>query len=74
MYSPWIRAGLPRDWRVYPPFTPPRSSREELTALEDYKKELEEEKASIEQEMRDVEARIKELKDAAKEGGSQPRL
>jgi hypothetical protein len=35
---------------------------EEISALEEYKRELEDEKASIEEELREVEKRLEELK------------
>jgi len=38
------------------------SKNEEISALEEYKKELEDEKASIEEELREVEKRLEELK------------
>jgi hypothetical protein len=75
--NPWIYTRfpwLPRWWwtylpfaypfPLYPPTVPltPQSPKDEIAALEDYKKELEDEKASIEQEINDIESRIKELK------------
>ncbi len=41
---------------------PSLSKSEEISALEEYKKELEDEKASIEEELREVEKRLEELK------------
>ncbi|MDI9619368.1 MAG: hypothetical protein QFX33_00885 [Candidatus Nezhaarchaeota archaeon] len=66
---PWIYAGSPRVWAyvpyappTYPALDPPQALlREELAALEDYKKKLGEEEASIE-------ARIKELKSRLEKG------
>lgn len=56
---------------AYPPTVPltPQSPKDEIAALEDYKKELEDEKASIEQEINDIESRIKELKAMLEKGG-----
>jgi hypothetical protein len=62
-YRRWWRF-LPPYPYAYPPTVPltPQSPKDEIAALEDYKKELEDEKASIEQEINDIESRIKELK------------
>jgi hypothetical protein len=56
---------LPRWWWADPTYAyqpPTPNPQDELTALEDSKKELGEEKASIEQEIIDIEAQVKELK------------
>ena len=55
-------AGQPIYPQVYPPAAQPQSSEQEVTALENYQKQLEVEKADIEQEMGGVKARIEELK------------
>ncbi|MBN1784444.1 MAG: DUF5320 domain-containing protein [Candidatus Bathyarchaeota archaeon] len=50
---------------VYPQITPvaqPQSPEQEVTALENYQKQLEAEKVDLEQEMGGVKARIEELK------------
>jgi hypothetical protein len=47
---------------VYPPAAQPQSPEQEVTALENYQKQLEAEKADLEQEMGGVKARIEELK------------
>ena len=43
---------------------------EEISALEEYKRELEDEKASIEEELREVEKRLEELKRGSLNEGS----
>lgn len=69
---PWKRPGWifgrGRCWSLYlgrapKSFLPATSPRDEISALEEYRKELEDEKASIEEELREVERRIKELKE-----------
>jgi hypothetical protein len=57
--------GLPKWWWADPtdaqqPAAP--DSRDEIVALEDYKKELGQEKASIEQEINNVDTKVTELK------------
>jgi len=57
--------GLPRWWWADPTYAyqlPKPNPQDELSALENSKKELEEEKASIEQEINDIETHLKELK------------
>jgi len=48
--------------QTYPPATPTQSPKQEIGALENYKKELEAERADLEQEMNEIETRIKESK------------
>jgi len=48
--------------QVYTPTTQKQSPEQEVTALEDYQKELVAEKADLEREMGDVKARIEDLK------------
>uniref|UniRef100_A0A7J2TL69 DUF5320 domain-containing protein n=1 Tax=Archaeoglobus fulgidus TaxID=2234 RepID=A0A7J2TL69_ARCFL len=57
----WSRL-LPRAFRPGYPRTSSLSKDEEISALEEYKKELEDEKASIEEELKEVEKRLEELK------------
>lgn len=52
----------PRALRLRYPRIASLSRGEEISALEEYKKELEDEKASIEEELREVEKRLEELK------------
>lgn len=62
--------GFGRGWGrgrfVYPPASepvaPPQTPEQEITALENYQKDLQAEKADLEQEMGGVDARLKELK------------
>jgi len=61
---------------TYPPpmipvRAPPQSAEQELTAIEEYRKELEAEKADLGKEMNEVEARINELK-TKHQGKGQP--
>ncbi|MDK2794857.1 MAG: hypothetical protein PWQ22_175 [Archaeoglobaceae archaeon] len=65
----WIfgRGACWRWWKYYPRLLPrlrlPKLSlRDEISALEEYRKELEEEKASIEEELREVEKELEELR------------
>jgi len=67
--------GLPRWWWADPKYTnqpPTPNPQDELTALEDCKKELGEEKASIEQEINDIETHLKELKSKLESEKKQP--
>jgi hypothetical protein len=52
----------PTNPRAYPQVTQPQLPEQEVTALENYHKDLEAEKADLEQEMNGVKARIDELK------------
>ena len=47
---------------IIPVRAPPQSAEQELTAIEEYRKELKAEKADLEKEMNAVEARANELK------------
>jgi len=61
----WKSACLAYFWhKALPSYRriPSSSKSEEISALEEYKKELEDEKASIEEELREVEKRLEELK------------
>jgi hypothetical protein len=48
--------------QAYPPATQPPSAEQEVSALENYQKELVAEKADLEKEMNDIKSRIIELK------------
>jgi len=68
---------LPRWWwadpkYAYQPPTLTPTPHDELTALEESKKELGEEKASIEQEISDIETQVKELKSKLEAEKKQP--
>ena len=54
--------GQPAYPQAYQPVAQPQSPEQEITALENYQKNLEAEKADLEQEMGGVKARIEELK------------
>ena len=47
---------------IIPVRAPPQSAEQELTAIEEYRKELRAEKADLDKEMNAVEARVNELK------------
>jgi len=47
---------------IIPVGAPPQSAEQELTAIEEYRKELRAEKADLDKEMNAVEARVNELK------------
>lgn len=47
---------------MIPPRAQPQSAEQELTAIDEYRKELEAKKADLKKEMNKVEARINELK------------
>jgi hypothetical protein len=59
---PPVAVGQPVYPQAYPPVVQPQSPKQEVAALENYKKQLEAEKADLEQEMGGVKARIEELK------------
>jgi hypothetical protein len=48
--------------QTYPPVAQPQTPEQEVTALENYHKDLVAEKADLEKEMSDIKARIEELK------------
>ena len=54
--------GQPAYPQAYPPVAQPQSPEQEISALENYQKNLEADKTDIEQEMGGVKARIEELK------------
>jgi len=57
---------------IYPPALQSQSPKQEVAALENYKKELEAENEDLKQEMTEIEARIKELRATLEKGKSQP--